>query len=461
MKIYNTLTRKKEEFKPIQPGKALIYVCGPTVYNYIHIGNSRPMIVYDTLRRYLLYIGYDVKFVSNFTDIDDKIINRAKEENVPFTDITKKYIEAYLEDSYALNLFESHTIHPKATEFIDEMIEFVKILEEKGIAYNVDGNVYFDITKAKDYGKLSRKNIEELRAGARIDISDEKKNPLDFALWKKRKDETEPAWESPWGMGRPGWHLECSVMAKKLLGETIDIHAGGEDLQFPHHENEIAQSECCNDKIFANYWMHNGMINVDNEKMSKSKGNFFTVKDIQKEYDLEVVRLWILSTHYRNPLNFSREVMEQTKNGLERMYNGKEHLERLLEICEEKEDGDISKLVELKKEFLESMDDDLNTADAISKIYELIRYTNSFDENTDLKVVKGAVKLLNDFASVLGLLYKEEDNNLDEKVEKLIEEREEARKNKDFKRADEIRDILKEMNIELKDTRNGVIWKRV
>lgn len=461
MKIYNTLIRKKEDFKPIQAGKALIYVCGPTVYNYIHIGNSRPMIVYDTLRRYLLYIGYDVKFVSNFTDIDDKIINRAKEENVPFTDITKKYIDAYLEDSYGLNLFESHTIHPKATECINEMIEFVKVLEEKGIAYNVDGNVYFDITKAKDYGKLSKKNIDDLRAGARIDISDEKKNPLDFALWKKRKDETEPAWESPWGMGRPGWHLECSVMAKKYLGDTIDIHAGGEDLQFPHHENEIAQSECCNGKVFANYWMHNGMINIDNVKMSKSKGNFFTIKDIQKEYDLEVIRLWILSTHYRNPLNFSREVMEQTKNGLERMYNGKEHLERLLEICEEKEDGDISKLVELKKEFLGCMDDDLNTADAISKVYELIRYTNTFDENTDLKVVKGAVKLLSDFTSVLGLLYKEEDDNLDEKVEKLIKEREEARKNKDFKRADEIRDALKEMNIELKDTRNGVIWKRV
>lgn len=461
MKIYNTLTRKKEDFKPIQAGKALIYVCGPTVYNYIHIGNSRPMIVYDTLRRYLLYIGYDVKFVSNFTDIDDKIINRAKEENVPFTDITKKYIDAYLEDSYGLNLFESHTIHPKATECINEMIEFVKVLEEKGIAYNVDGNVYFDITKAKDYGKLSKKNIDDLRAGARIDISDEKKNPLDFALWKKRKDETEPAWESPWGMGRPGWHLECSVMAKKYLGDTIDIHAGGEDLQFPHHENEIAQSECCNGKVFANYWMHNGMINIDNVKMSKSKGNFFTIKDIQKEYDLEVIRLWILSTHYRNPLNFSREVMEQTKNGLERMYNGKEHLERLLEICEEKEDEDISKLVELKKEFLDCMDDDLNTADAISKVYELIRYTNTFDENTDLKVVKGAVKLLSDFASVLGLLYKEEDDNLDEKVEKLIKEREEARKNKDFKRADEIRDALKEMNIELKDTRNGVVWKRV
>ena len=461
MKIYNTLTRKKEDFKPIQAGKALIYVCGPTVYNYIHIGNSRPMIVYDTLRRYLLYIGYDVKFVSNFTDIDDKIINRAKEENVSFTDITKKYIDAYLEDSYGLNLFESHTIHPKATECINEMIGFVKVLEEKGIAYNVDGNVYFDITKAKDYGKLSKKNIDDLRAGARIDISDEKKNPLDFALWKKRKDESEPAWESPWGMGRPGWHLECSVMAKKYLGDTIDIHAGGEDLQFPHHENEIAQSECCNGKVFANYWMHNGMINIDNVKMSKSKGNFFTIKDIQKEYDLEVIRLWILSTHYRNPLNFSREVMEQTKNGLDRMYNGKEHLERLLEICEEKEDGDISKLVELKKEFLDCMDDDLNTADAISKVYELIRYANTFDENTDLKVVKGAVKLLSDLTSILGLLYKEEDDNLDEKVEKLIKEREEARKNKDFKRADEIRDALKEMNIELKDTRNGVVWKRV
>ena len=461
MKIYNTLTRKKEDFKPIQAGKVLIYVCGPTVYNYIHIGNSRPMIVYDTLRRYLLYIGYDVKFVSNFTDIDDKIINRAKDENVPFTDITKKYIDAYLEDSYGLNLFESHTIHPKATECIDEMIEFVKVLEEKGIAYNVDGNVYFDITKAKDYGKLSKKNIDDLRAGARIDISDEKKNPLDFALWKKRKDETEPAWESPWGMGRPGWHLECSVMAKKFLGDTIDIHAGGEDLQFPHHENEIAQSECCNGKVFANYWMHNGMINIDNVKMSKSKGNFFTIKDIQKEYDLEVIRLWILSTHYRNPLNFSREVMEQTKNGLERMYNGKEHLERLLEICEERENADVSKLLEFKKEFLDSMDDDLNTADAISKVYELIRYTNTFDENTDLKLVKGAVKLLSDLTSVLGLLYKEEDDDLDEKVEKLIEEREEARKNKDFKRADEIRDALKEMNIELKDTRNGVIWKRV
>lgn len=461
MKIYNTLTRKKEEFKPITPNKALIYVCGPTVYNYIHIGNARPMVVYDTLRRYLLYIGYDVRFVSNFTDIDDKIINRAKDENVEFTEITKKYIDAYLEDSIGLNLFESHTIHPKATECIDEMVDFIKILEKKDTAYNIDGNVYFDITKVKDYGKLSRKNIDDLIAGARVDISDEKRNPLDFALWKKRKEESEPAWESPWGLGRPGWHLECSVMAKKLLADTIDIHAGGEDIQFPHHENEIAQSECCNGKTFANYWMHNGMINVDNVKMSKSKGNFFTIREIQKEFSLEVVRLWILSTHYRNPLNFNKEVLEQTKNGLDRMYNGKEHIERLLEICKDKEDVDLSKLVNLKKEFLDCMDDDLNTSDAISKIFELIRYTNTFDENTDFKLVRGASKLLSDFTSILGLLYSEKEDNLDEKVKNLIEEREIARKNKDFKRADEIRDILKEMNIELKDTRNGVIWKRL
>lgn len=419
------------------------------------------MIVFDTLRRYLLYIGYDVKFVSNFTDIDDKIINKAIDEGVDYTEITRKYIDAYLEDSHALNLFEEHTIHPKATEYVKEMIEFVKTLEDKEIAYNVKGNVYFDITKVNDYGKLSKKNIDDLRAGARIDISDEKRNPLDFALWKKRKLENEPAWESPWGLGRPGWHLECSVMAKHLLGDTIDIHAGGEDLQFPHHENEIAQSECCNDSIFSNYWMHNGMITIDNEKMSKSKGNFFTIKDIQKEFDLEVVRLWILSTHYRHPLNFSREVMEQTKNGLDRLYNAREHLIRLLENGKNFEDGDIDKILNYREEFLDAMDDDLNTADAISKMFELVRYSNTFDENTNMNLIKSAHRLLEDFASILGILYREEDDELDEKVEKLIEERENARKNKDFKRADEIRDILKEMNIELKDTRNGVIWKRL
>lgn len=460
MKIFNTLTRKKEDFKPITEGKVLIYVCGPTVYNYIHIGNARPMIVFDTLRRYFLYLGYDVKFVSNFTDIDDKIINKAKDENKDFKEITKKYIDAYLEDSKELNLFESHTIHPKATECIEEMIDFIKVLEDKNIAYNVDGNVFFDITKVKDYGKLSRKNIDDLKAGIRVDISLEKKNLLDFALWKKRKEDTEPSWESPWGMGRPGWHLECSVMAKKYLNETIDIHAGGEDLQFPHHENEIAQSECCNGKVFANFWMHNGMINVNNEKMSKSKGNFFTIRDIKKDFSLEVVRFFILSTHYRNPLNFSYKVMEQTKNGLDRLYNGKEHLQRLLDICTEKENKDISKLIDFKGEFLNSLDDDLNTSDAISKVFELIRYTNTFNEDTDIYIVKSAYKLLLDFSSILGILYKEDDV-LDEKIEKLIEQRNIARKNKDFKKADEIRDLLKKQNIELKDTKDGVIWKRV
>ncbi|MDL2310693.1 cysteine--tRNA ligase, partial [Peptostreptococcaceae bacterium OttesenSCG-928-C18] len=287
MKVYNTLTRQKEEFKPIKEGEVGIYVCGPTVYNFIHVGNARPMVVFDTLRRYFLYKGYDVKYVSNFTDIDDKIINKAKEEGVEFTEITKKYINAYLENSKELNFLENSTIHPKATEYINSMIDFVSGLEEKGAAYNINGDVYFDVSKAKDYGKLSRKNIDELQAGARISVTEEKKSPVDFALWKKRKEETEPAWESPWGMGRPGWHLECSVMAQSILGDTIDIHAGGEDLQFPHHENEIAQSETLHDKKFANYWMHNSMITVDNEKMSKSKGNFFLLNDIKKKFDLE------------------------------------------------------------------------------------------------------------------------------------------------------------------------------
>ena len=460
MKIYNTLTRKKEEFIPINDNQVLIYVCGPTVYNYIHVGNARPLVVYDTLRRFLIYKGYNVKFVSNFTDIDDKIIEKAKSENISIKEVTDKYIEAFIQDCYGLNVLETHTIHPHATEYVEEMIDFVEDLEEKKIAYNVNGNVYFDITKFDEYGKLSKKNIDDLRAGFRVDISEEKKNPLDFSLWKKRKDESEPAWESPWGLGRPGWHLECSVMVKHLLGDTIDIHAGGEDLQFPHHENEIAQSECHNGVKFANYWMHNGMITMDNEKMSKSKGNFFTIKDIQKEYSLEVVRLWILSTHYRKPLSFSTEVMEQTKNSLERFYNGKEYLERLLQICEQKEDTNYSELLKLKKEFLDVLGDDLNTPDAISKAFELIRYSNHFNENTDLNLVRGAHKLLADFASILGILYKEDDE-LEEKIELLIEERQQARANKDFKRADEIRDILKEMNIELKDTKDGVIWKKV
>ena len=464
MKIYNTMTRRKEEFKPIEEGKVGIYVCGPTVYNYIHVGNARPMVVFDTLRRYLLYKGYEVKFVSNFTDIDDKIINKAAEENVEFSEITNKYINAYLENAKEMNFLEEKTIHPKATEYIEEMIEFVSGLEEKNAAYNVDGDVYFDITKTKDYGKLSKKNIDELQAGARISVTEEKKTPMDFALWKKRKEENEPAWQSPWGMGRPGWHLECSVMAQSILGDTIDIHAGGEDLQFPHHENEIAQSETLNDLPFANYWMHNSMITVDDEKMSKSKGNFFLLNDIREHYDLEIVRFWLLSVHYRKPINFSDEVMEQTKNGLERLYNGKRALEKILKTAKgelkEDEKGKIAKVDEIVKDFELAMDDDLNTADGISSIYELIKFANTnINENSSKEFAEYAYKKLMELANVIGILFKEEKKEtLDEQVEKLIEARQLARKNKDFQKADEIRDELKAMGITLKDTRDGVEW---
>ncbi len=464
MKVYNTLRRSKEEFVPLEEGKVKMYVCGPTVYNFIHVGNARPMIVFDTLRRYFQYKGYDVTFVSNFTDIDDKIILKAKEAGVDFTEITEKYIDAYLEDSKALNFKEEDTIHPKATEYIEEMIEFVKGLEDKGAAYNVDGNVYFDISKAKNYGSLSKKNIDDLQAGARIDIADEKKNPMDFALWKKRKEESEPAWESPWGMGRPGWHLECSVMSKAILGDTMDIHAGGEDLEFPHHENEIAQSETLTGKPFARNWMHNSMITVDNEKMSKSKGNFFTIKDIAKHYDLEVLRLWLLSTHYRNPVNFSDEIMEQTKNGLDRIYNGKSYLERLIETA------DVSELQENEKElkekidsyrlsFEKAMDDDLNTADGLSAIYELVRFTNGHLKEINSKAIaEFALETLLKLSDVLGILYSRGEETLDEEIEKLIEERTQARLDKNYQRADEIRDQLDAMGIELKDTSTGVEW---
>lgn len=462
MKIYNTLTGSKEMFKPIKEDIVSIYVCGPTVYNYIHIGNARPMVVFDVLRRYLLYRGYSVKFVNNFTDVDDKIINQANEENTEIEYITDKYINAYLEDAKALNIYEEHTIHPKATEYIKQMIDFIKGLEDKGAAYNVDGNVYFRVKCAKDYGKLSKKNIEDLQAGARVDIVEEKENPLDFALWKKKK-EGEPYWESPWGEGRPGWHIECSVMAKSLLGENIDIHAGGEDLKFPHHENEIAQSETLSEKPFANYWMHNSMVNVDNEKMSKSKGNFFTVRDVIKEYSPEVIRLWLLSVHYRNPISFSREVMNQTKNSLDRMYNFKENLERLLisnETSEnQKENEEIEKnLFKYKEEFISSMEDDLNTADAVSVIYEMIRYINSnLNENSSKHIIQKSSDLFNELTGILGIVYKTEIKE-DEKIEKLIMERESARKNKDYKRADEIREELKSMNVEIKDTSTGTTW---
>lgn len=462
MKIYNTLTRQKGEFKAIDENQVKIYACGPTVYNYIHIGNARPIVVFDTLRRYFLYKGYDVKYVSNFTDIDDKIIDKAREEGVEYTEITEKYIDAYLEDTRGLNILEENTAHPRATDFIEEMIDFIQGLEEKEAAYNVDGNVYFDISQAKDYGILSKKNIEDLKAGARVDKSDEKRNPLDFALWKKQKEDWEPAWDSPWGQGRPGWHIECSTMAQSILGDTIDIHAGGEDLQFPHHENEIAQSETLTGKTFANYWMHNGMINVDNEKMSKSKGNFFLVKDIALDYDREVIRLWLLSAHYRNPINFSKEAMDHSKNALDRLYNAKLKLERL---GSEAPDGPIDqeikeKIDSRKNAFEKAMDDDLNTADGLSHIFEIVSIINTdINEESSKETIDYVYETFMELNDVLGLLFRDMES-IDQWIEDLIQERQEARANKDYAKADEIRDQLLGEGIELEDTRQGVVWKR-
>ncbi|CAK7004866.1 cysteine--tRNA ligase [Tissierella sp. P1] len=465
MKIYNTLTRKKEEFIPVVEGQVSMYICGPTVYNYIHVGNARPMVIFDTLRRFFMYRGYNVKYISNFTDIDDRIINRANEENTAFNDISERYIKALMEDAKGLNIYEEKTIHPKATEFIQPMIEFIEALIEKGAAYNVDGNVYFNIDSAKDYGKLSKKNIEDLMSGARIEVSEEKNNPMDFALWKKAK-EGEPYWESPWGNGRPGWHIECSVMSRTLLGDTIDIHAGGEDLQFPHHENEIAQSETLTEKPFANYWMHNGMLNVENQKMSKSLGNFFTVKEIAEEFDLEILRFFLLSAHYRSPMNFTREIMNQMENALERLYNGKKNLEYLLENAEDrelnKEENDLLDTIEkFKKEFIESMEDDLNTADAIASLFDLVKFSNSnLNEKSSKKLIQISYDLLLELSNVLGILNKK-DEILEVEILDLIEKRTIARKNKDFKLADEIRDMLKEKGIVLEDTQEGVKWKRI
>ncbi len=465
MKLYNTLTRRKEEFIPIEEGKVTIYVCGPTVYDYIHVGNARPLVVFDTLRRYFIYKGYDVKYVVNFTDIDDKIIDKSNKEGVTAKEIADKYIEAFIEDAKGLNLYEEKTIHPRATEFIQPMIQFIQGLIEKGAAYNVDGNVYFNIDYAKDYGKLSKKNIEELISGARVVINDEKKNPLDFVLWKKAK-EGEPWWDSPWGKGRPGWHIECSVMAKTLLGDTIDIHAGGEDLQFPHHENEIAQSETLTGKPFANYWLHNGMLTIDNQKMSKSLGNFFTVRDIKKEFDLETLRFFLISAHYRNPINFSREIMEQLENALERLYNGKKNLEYLMEKGTDRplnqEDKAIFKQIDIyKANFINSMEDDLNTADAIASLFDIIKYSNTnFNESTPKYMIQYTYKTLMELSKVLGILSKEEEI-LEEEILKLIEERTQARKDKNYELADKIRNELKEKGILLEDTQEGVKWKRI
>ena len=465
MKLYNTLSRTKEDFVPIKDGEVGIYNCGPTVYNFIHVGNARPLVVFDTLRRYFEYRGMKVKFVVNFTDIDDKMINKANDEGVKVSDIAERYIKEFKKDANGLHLYDYETLNPRATEHINEIISFVKTLIDKGAAYVSNGDVYFDISYAKDYGKLSKKNIEDLISGHRVDINDNKKNPSDFALWKNKK-EGEPFWKAPWGEGRPGWHIECSVMAKTLIGDNIDIHTGGEDLQFPHHENEIAQSETCNGVPFANYWLHNGMITVDNEKMSKSKGNFFTVREIADEFDLEVLRFFLLTTQYRSPINFSREVMEQTKNSSKRLYNAKYKLEDAIEKStlekitdeEEKLFKSFDKHIE---KFESAMDDDLNTADAITAIFDLVKDINlNLDENNSKEMLEKTLELLKKLTRVLGIMEGEREE-ISEDIEGLIKERNDARKNKDFAKADEIRDKLKEMGIEIEDTRSGTTWKRI
>lgn len=461
MKIYNTLTRKKEEFVPIDKDEIKIYVCGPTVYNYFHIGNARPFVVFDTLRKYLEYRGNNVKFVQNFTDVDDKIINKAREEGVTAGEISETYIKEYYQDAAALNVKKA-TVHPKVTENMDEIISFVKDLIDLGYAYEVEGDVYYSTRAFKDYGKLSGQNIEDLEAGARIEIGEKKRDPLDFALWKARKTDDEIAWESPWGMGRPGWHIECSTMSKRYLGDTIDIHAGGQDLTFPHHENEVAQSEAHSGKQFANYWMHNGYITIDNEKMSKSKGNFFTVRDILKSYGGEVIRFFLLSGHYRNPINFSDSLMEQAKNGLSRMENAKSNLKHLISTCSgsitEDEKTQLAGYDKYRQEFIAAMDDDLNTADAISAVFELITAINTAVRNGSSKeFAEKSLETLMELTAVLGLLQQEqEEGAVDDEIQALVDERQEARKAKNFARADEIRDMLKEKGITLKDTPQGV-----
>lgn len=467
MKVYNTLSKKKETFTPLEEGKVKMYVCGPTVYNLIHIGNARPMIVFDTVRRYMEYKGYEVNFVSNFTDVDDKIIKKAVEEGVSAQEISKRYIEECKKDMENMNV-KTATVHPLATEEIDGMLEMISTLIEKGYAYSTaDGTVYFRTRKFKDYGKLSHKNLDELQAGHRnIKVTGEdKEDALDFVLWKPKK-EGEPYWESPWCQGRPGWHIECSVMSKKYLGEEIDIHAGGEDLIFPHHENEIAQSEACNGKIFAKYWLHNGFLNIDNKKMSKSLGNFFTVREIQEKYDLQVLRFFMLSAHYRSPLNFSADLMEAAKNGLDRIRNSAKNLNYL------SQNAKVVQMAEQEAEFWKesdvfvtkfesSMDDDFNTADAISAVFELVKYINTkVNEASSKEFLDKLYQRMCLLCDILGIILEEKEEILEEEIETLITERQAARKEKNFARADEIRDILLKKGIILEDTREGVKWKK-
>ena len=469
MKIYNTLSKREEEFIPLKEGEVKIYVCGPTVYNLIHIGNARPMIFFDTVRRYFIYKGYKVNFVSNFTDVDDKIINRAIEEKVSATEISEKYIAECKKDMEGMNILPADT-HPQATKEIEGMIDMIKDLIDKGHAYvSNDGTVYFRVKSFPEYGKLSHKNIDELQSGLRelkVSGENDKEASYDFVLWKPKK-EGEPYWESPWSDGRPGWHIECSVMSKRYLGEQIDIHGGGEDLVFPHHENEIAQSEACSGKHFAKYWMHNAFLNIDNKKMSKSEGNFFTVRDISKMYDLQVLRFFMLNAHYRSPLNFSAELMDSAKNSLDRILNAFEKLRSFEEkvsgdTMTEAERADFHEVILSKQKFEASMDDDFNTADAIAAVFEIVRISNStVNETSTLSYIKHILSVLSKLCDVLGIKTERKEVILDEDIEKLIESRTEARKNKDFKRADEIRNELLELGIVLEDTREGVKWKRV
>ena len=467
MRLYNTMSKRKEEFVPVEEGKVRMYVCGPTVYNFIHIGNARPMIVFDTVRRYFEYKGYDVNYVSNFTDVDDKIIKKAIEEGVPAEEISQRYIAECKKDMDGMNI-EPATTNPLATQEIDGMIDMISTLIEKGYAYEKNGTVYFRTRQFKDYGKLSHKNLDDLRSGNRallVSGEDEKEDPLDFVLWKPKK-EGEPAWESPWSDGRPGWHIECSVMSKKYLGEQIDIHAGGEDLVFPHHENEIAQSEACNGKEFAKYWMHNAFLNIDNRKMSKSLGNFRTVREISEQYDLQILRFFMLSAHYRSPLNFSAELMEASKNGLERILNAADNLRYMMEQAKEDsmtdaEKDNLAKTKEFVTAFETAMEDDFNTADAIAAIFDLVKYANTTATAEGSKeYAKALYDLLVKLADVLGLIIDKKEEILDDEIEALIAERQAARKEKNFARADEIRDELAAKGIVLLDTREGVKWKK-
>lgn len=465
MRFYNTLTRRKDEFVPIEKNKVKMYSCGPTVYNYFHIGNARPFIIFDTLRNYLEYRGYEVTFVQNFTDVDDKIINRANEEGISPLEVADKYIKDYFVDADGLGIRRA-SVHPRVTECIEDIIEFIEELIQKGHAYEIDGDVYYDTKSFDGYGKLSRQNMEELNAGARIDVDDRKKNPSDFALWKKKK-EGEIGWISPWGEGRPGWHIECSVMSRKYLGDTIDIHSGGQDLIFPHHENEIAQSEGRSGKEFAHYWLHNGYININNQKMSKSLNNFFTVREISEVIDLEIVRFFLLSAQYRNPVNFSQDLLDAAKSGMERLYNTKHKVEFLLEqaqgMIKEDEKEFVSKLPSYRELFIEAMDDDLNTADGISAIFELSKFINTtVSEKSSKEYLQECMNIFCELTNVLNIIQKKKSDGFDEdKINELIEQRSLAKKEKNFAEADRIRGQLHDMGVEVLDTRQGTTWKKI